>query len=374
MPTWSHDEMLEAIERIYDAVEDPEAWERAIRPIADAVNAHVAVLYLRGGDDPVGGEVLDDIVRGATERDFQRFRDYYAAIEPAAALAFEQAPGAFFSMESLGKGCEYRRSEFYNDFARPQGGARSTYAWAPIGEGRFAAVAYHREEQFGAFADAEREFLGRFLPHIAKALRIRDRIAASDRGRRHAIEVLSTAVLGIDRDGRVYWNNAAGERVLAAADGLSVHDGVLRAASQSEDRELHRCIGACLGGQWERVSSSSRVAITRASQRAPYRVDVLRVPESSDGSVDGLVFISIPDMQRMPDAQWLVRAFDLTRTEARIARRVAGGETLEQVAAVLGISVGTARNHLKRVFGKTGTSRQAELVWLLRRVSIIDEP
>lgn len=41
------------------------------------------------------------------------------------------------------------------------------------------------------------------------------------------------------------------------------------------------------------------------------------------------------------------------------------GERLDHAAEQLGIRVGTARNHLKSIFAKTGTSRQAQLVRLL---------
>ena len=57
--------------------------------------------------------------------------------------------------------------------------------------------------------------------------------------------------------------------------------------------------------------------------------------------------------------------FDLTPTEARIAHRIAAGVTVEAIAAEAGCSVGTVRQQLKSVFGKTGVSRQAELVGIL---------
>ena len=39
--------------------------------------------------------------------------------------------------------------------------------------------------------------------------------------------------------------------------------------------------------------------------------------------------------------------------------------TVAEVAGLLGISEGTVRNHLHRLFAKTGTRRQAELVKLV---------
>ncbi len=58
-------------------------------------------------------------------------------------------------------------------------------------------------------------------------------------------------------------------------------------------------------------------------------------------------------------------AFSTTPAEARVARGIAIAQTPEMIAATLGISLETARSHLKKIMQKTGTTRQAELVLLL---------
>ena len=54
--------------------------------------------------------------------------------------------------------------------------------------------------------------------------------------------------------------------------------------------------------------------------------------------------------------------FDLTPAEARLALHLVAGETLRSAEVKLSISYETARTHLKNIFNKTGTCRQAELV------------
>jgi DNA-binding CsgD family transcriptional regulator len=55
---------------------------------------------------------------------------------------------------------------------------------------------------------------------------------------------------------------------------------------------------------------------------------------------------------------------DLTPAEARWTAVIAGGGTIQQFAQGSQVSLNTARTLLKRVFSKTGVSRQAELVRL----------
>ena len=69
----------------------------------------------------------------------------------------------------------------------------------------------------------------------------------------------------------------------------------------------------------------------------------------------------------MPQAAFLKCRFDLTPAEARIVLRLVAGNSLRCAANALGITYETVRTHLKAVFQKTGTCRQAELVIVVIR-------
>jgi DNA-binding CsgD family transcriptional regulator len=70
----------------------------------------------------------------------------------------------------------------------------------------------------------------------------------------------------------------------------------------------------------------------------------------------------------------LARFFALTPAEARLARCLLKGDTLEEAASALNIKLQTARNHhLRSVFRKTGTARQTQLVTLLVRVVHLED-
>ncbi|HKS88903.1 MAG TPA: helix-turn-helix transcriptional regulator, partial [Stellaceae bacterium] len=86
-----------------------------------------------------------------------------------------------------------------------------------------------------------------------------------------------------------------------------------------------------------------------------------------DRSVRGLIFIADPDRADDPDIGTLRQAFDLTYREAKVALAVAQGHGLQAAADASGVAMTTARSQLQQVFGKTGTSRQAELTALLHR-------
>jgi DNA-binding CsgD family transcriptional regulator len=70
---------------------------------------------------------------------------------------------------------------------------------------------------------------------------------------------------------------------------------------------------------------------------------------------------------RMPQTAFLKNRFGLTPAEARLVLRLVSGDSLRSAAKALGIKYETVRTHLKSIFQKTGTRRQAELVIVVIR-------
>ena len=63
------------------------------------------------------------------------------------------------------------------------------------------------------------------------------------------------------------------------------------------------------------------------------------------------------------------RSLAVTPAEIRLAKAIAGGRKLAEVARLLGVSTETARAHLKSVFAKSGAHSQSKLSVLLDRMA-----
>jgi DNA-binding CsgD family transcriptional regulator len=70
--------------------------------------------------------------------------------------------------------------------------------------------------------------------------------------------------------------------------------------------------------------------------------------------------------QRLPDLNIIKELFNLTPAEAQLSRNLAAGLSLNAAATAQGITLGTARSYLHRVFSKTDTSQQGELISLIK--------
>jgi DNA-binding CsgD family transcriptional regulator len=84
----------------------------------------------------------------------------------------------------------------------------------------------------------------------------------------------------------------------------------------------------------------------------------------------GLILVVDPDSQVHFARDAFAKLFGLSPAECRLAVALLNGLQLEVAAGELRISYETARTTLKRIFQKTGTDRQAELVVLLAKIAI----
>ena len=145
--------------------------------------------------------------------------------------------------------------------------------------------------------------------------------------------------------------------------GLKMLDGVLCGTKPSETARLHLAIADPFdnGGRNE-------IAISRGADRAPLSLTVIplrhHVEWIARQEQAAIVFVSDPEDAVCQRYQLLQQQFGLTRAEAALVEEMLKGGDMPEVAARLGIAPATARTHLHRIFRKTGSTRQSELVHL----------
>jgi DNA-binding CsgD family transcriptional regulator len=128
----------------------------------------------------------------------------------------------------------------------------------------------------------------------------------------------------------------------------------------------------------DQIRNTADVAALRASPivvrreaKSPVVIRVLPVDGAGRSPFLGaravLVLSEVGNMPR-PDGDLITALFGLTPAEKRLAVLLGRGSSLERAAEELSVSRETVRNHLKAIFGKTGTHRQAELVALFSQL------
>lgn len=97
---------------------------------------------------------------------------------------------------------------------------------------------------------------------------------------------------------------------------------------------------------------------------------VMQLPDKTNPENTLVILVDL-DCALRPAPQALKQLFGLTGAEMKVAQRLALGVAPAELAAELGLSRNTIRTQIASIMAKTHTNRQAELVALLARVSIL---
>jgi len=177
------------------------------------------------------------------------------------------------------------------------------------------------------------------------------------------------AILVVDENGRPLVVNRRGREILTQRDGLSLQNDRLAANSSADTAELRQAIAAATRRRSvEPNPTATVIALKRHSTHRSLIVSVRPVPRAADDSSipnSAYLLVCDPEVPGQVQPDWLRSLYGLTPTEARLAAELANSTPLEEAAEKLGITVGTARVHLKHIFSKTQTGRQSELIHLL---------
>jgi DNA-binding CsgD family transcriptional regulator len=84
----------------------------------------------------------------------------------------------------------------------------------------------------------------------------------------------------------------------------------------------------------------------------------------------GVLLLTPVTLRTAPSVDLVQSLFDLTPAEARVARGLAAGDTVEDIASTGGVSRTTVRTQVRGVLEKTGCRRQAEVVALLSNIAM----
>lgn len=183
---------------------------------------------------------------------------------------------------------------------------------------------------------------------------------------RFVIDQFPVGVVFVDRNLKVIHSNAQSGKTLEENPGVLAMRGHLMAVDDENHAELQLFVRrAADRGESRAVASSEMLALSDAGSE--HRIVIVATPVPAGAAPVGetpciaLMLFDTPGHREL-SAPVLREQFGLTRSEARLVQSLTGGSSLEEGARSLGISVNTARTHLKHIFHKTGAKRQSELI------------
>lgn len=182
----------------------------------------------------------------------------------------------------------------------------------------------------------------------------------------YGLELVRHGALLVADGGKPQIANKAALAILQKRDGISLAKTGLVAERASDTKLLHHLLHEAIYSPQSGEPKESPFTLERKSANTSLIVRV--VPGPGLGCWDApeqrtaLLKLYDQDLGLVVDERALVSLYGLTRGEAALAAKLVQGKSIEDAANELFISAHTARTHLKRIFMKTDTHRQPELV------------
>ena len=359
--------VLTLIGMIYEAAWDASAWQAFLDAFVIAMGGRRGALGLIAGHRE--GSVIFRW-SGWPDEDIRLYSERYMEADPLRARTEDLPEGAIQTSHDY---CpDHVESVAYREFYGPRGvhyGCLGVFLRTAGGMSMINAV---RTEQDGCFGEREIAILRPIMPHLRRAALLHGELS-SLRAQLAAftghLDRCPYAFLITDPQGEVLYRNSAASQVIAAKDGVAIASGRLSLMSAKTNSEFQAAVRQVA---LNRDKLIRRLDVPRPSGKQSYRLLFVPVPPSAAMPL-GLPHPSVTILiveQSGPelDLSVLREMFSLTPAEARVTGKLTQGRSAEEIAADLGLSVGTVRTHIRRVLSKTATGRQGELISLVLRL------
>jgi DNA-binding CsgD family transcriptional regulator len=369
------EELSQLIGGIYDATLDPSLWPGVLRKTASFVHGWGAALFSKDAASKSAGMYYHD---GAQDPHYtQLYFDTYVKYDPFNTLHVLADVGEPIASSDLIPYSEFLESRVYKEWVEPQGLVDFASVVLDRSSTSAALFGVFRHKQQG-IVDVEMLRRMRLLaPHVRRAVLIAKVIELKTTQADTFAEMLdglSAAMFLVDATGRVVHANAAGHAMLADGSYIRVSAGRLLATDAEADQTL-RQVFAAAGFDDAHVGTSgiSVPLIARGGQQlvahALPLTSGMRMETGNAYKAAAALFVHKAPLDTPPPPAVIAKTYRLTPMELRVLLAAVEVGGARDVAEALGISDNTVKTHLKRLYAKTGASRQADLVKLVARFS-----
>jgi DNA-binding CsgD family transcriptional regulator/PAS domain-containing protein len=359
------EQVSRVIESIYGCALDPRQWRTTLPAIIALTNSAAATLSVHS--DGRAQCVFHHGYEPYLPPDERRF----PILDPA--LSWQAlCVGEMVAQGVLVDDVKFLSSRFYEEWCRPRGLSHALGVVARGGSQVIVLVANRLKTQ-PCYSDGDSRLFRSLIPHVCQALKIAEAIGLrtmQSEAFKATLDTLSAGVYLIDRQGRLIYMNHAAKCQIKAGNVLRIADNRLSLVSAEARDALDRAIAmACSDSAGQRASSialplqkdggTGLIATALALNRD--QCENLATPFVAACAL----FVQDPLTAPLVPGEAFARLFDLTPAELDVLLALAAGRSPQGVADVLNIALSTVKSHLHKIFEKTGTLRQADLVRLV---------
>lgn len=347
---------------LYQGTFDDAAWDRGLMGLASLV----------GGEGPVLMSVkpqTQQLMRFQCYSYDASVFDNYAKNWLAHDLRIQAAatvPQGTLLTEQMLLGHEWERSEIFNDFMRPNDCPYTLLYFMHKQPERFTGLSIQATLTRGQFDVDDAKLIAPLLPHVKRALEIKDRLEHQEirvDALRNVADSLSFGIVILDDHYKLLEASSFATTALQTVCRIPPKAGQPLYFPEPVQRELSLLLASSLR---QGRLTDGLIHIRREPGRLPLSILVAPAPVLLQSWIlaapKWLLFVFDPEQGLKVSAAMLEKDMCLSPREAQIASLLAAGLALPRIAIRLGISLYTLRTHIKACLHKLGCHTQNELV------------
>lgn len=349
------------IDRIYESAAVPEAWPGVLDDVAALAGSTGGLLFsarkaLNWTASDSVAEVFAEYVNDG----------WFGKCSRRLCLMSQEAP-SFFVEHDFWNDEQIDADPVYRDFFRPRGLGWSAGTGLQVPTGDNIVFSVERAFSDGPVDPDSVARLNAIRPHLARSALVSARLQLKRaEGATEALAALQLPAFLLKESGTVA---EASPLVTDLSDAISWSaKGRLHLTDRAADKALTDALTALTSAQDDGVRSFPVRDADNRPQHVAHVIPIRRGAHDVFGDHYALLLLVPVASERAPSPSLMKSLFDLTPSEARVARGIAGGETPEAIAAQGDVAISTVRTQLRRVLEKTGCARQADLAALLVRI------
>jgi DNA-binding CsgD family transcriptional regulator/PAS domain-containing protein len=362
----SEPQVLDIVGDIYDCAIEPVKWPETLERLVQYIGGVSAAISLQ---DPLKREVKL-LAQYAIDARFEQVMRDNLQLNPLLSMGWFVDVDEPFTGESVLGREDYLSTRFYKEVVSPHGYYDAALALLAKAGNRFGSLSVPGREPFSA---ASIDRLRVLAPHVRRAVMIADLLDA--RALRQdmlsaTLDLLTVGIILVDPRGSIVHTNAAGARMLDERLAVRRDGQYLSCRDPKMANELKKAIEcAASGSTADSAKSGIAIPITSAEggDLAAWILPLdrgLRNELAAPFAASLAVFLrQMGDTSPFP-GELFVKRFGISPAECRVLMMLTQGMSPKEAAETLGISEATAKSHLQRLFQKTGTDRQADLMRL----------
>ncbi|MEO5339047.1 MAG: helix-turn-helix transcriptional regulator [Magnetococcus sp. MYC-9] len=373
MTPLSQEWFLDVVGEIYQAVLDLSRLTDSLEKLMQGFTSDSAMLRLQYHTDlAVGFNIYfgyEAVWREAYNAHFRQLDPYPNSIKPL--------PLHMYACDEAVPTRQLLKTEYYNDFLRPQGKLYCMGGHIIRNEQYFVQLGFQRGAKAEPFREEEIRALDLLAPHLQRVLTLNQHFSDLSNQKQMselAFGCMPYGIILFEENLKPVFVNHVAEEILAGDAGLKLTAQGLETPIPAESRRLQGMIRQGLqlaAGKGLMEKNGMLITPQHADRRPIHGVVVPLRPEFRKlGFLTPIprVLLFLGSLDHAPagkNGSLLKNLFGLTQAETYLANALAAGRDLDEIALAKGCTRNTLRNQLKVVFSKTGTHRQAELVRLL---------